>query len=212
LADAELLALVLRTGDRARDAWSLARELLDRFGGLAGLSSLPVSTLESEPGVGPAKSASLSAAFELARRIFELPLDRGQPIRSPLDVQRHFRPRLRTLQRESFQVLLLDGRHRLITIEEVSLGTLTASLVHPREVFREAIRHAAAAIVLVHNHPSGDPTPSSEDRSVTRRLGSAGQLLGISVLDHVIVTEGGYFSFQENGELLGKQCAERVEG
>jgi len=200
LADAELLALILRTGDRTRDAWTLARRLLERFEGLAGLMRSSASALESEPGLGPAKSASLCAAFELGRRITDRPLDRGRPIRSPIDVQRHFRPRLRDLQRESFQVLLLDGRHRLIAIEEVSLGTLTASLVHPREVFREAIRHAAAAIVLVHNHPSGDPTPSLEDRSVTGRLSSAGRLLGIQVLDHVIVSEGGYFSFQEAGD------------
>jgi DNA repair protein RadC len=208
LADAELLALVLRTGDRTRDAWSLARELLDRFDGLGGMSAAPGSALESEPGLGPAKAASLCAAFELARRIVDQPLDRGRPIRSPIDVQRHFRPRIQGLQRESFHVLMLDGRHRMIAIEEVSVGTLTASLVHPREVFREAIRHAAAAIVLVHNHPSGDPTPSSEDRSVTRRLGTAGRLLGIRVLDHVIVAEGGYFSFQEAGDELDAEPAD----
>jgi DNA repair protein RadC len=99
--------------------------------------------------------------------------------------------------RESFHVLMLDGRHRLIALEEVSVGTLTASLVHPREVFRGAIRHAAASILLVHNHPSGDPSPSAEDRAVTERLYGAGELLGISVIDHVIVAAEGYFSFRE---------------
>jgi DNA repair protein RadC len=152
------------------------------------------------PGLGPAKSASLRAAIELAWRIVDEPLELGQPIRSPADVQRHFRRSLRVLQQESFHVLLLDGRHRLIRAEEVSVGTLTASLVHPREVFRDAIRSAAAAIVLVHNHPSGDPSPSAEDRSVTERLRSAGALLGIRVLDHVIVADSGYFSFREAGE------------
>ncbi len=200
LADAELLALVLRTGDRKRDAWTIARIALDRFGGLDGLAAATGRALEATPGLGPAKAASLRAAIELARRIVDEPLERGQPIRSPADVQRHFRGRLRDHHRESFHVLLLDGRHRLISTEEVSVGTLTASLVHPREVFRDAIRNAAAALVLVHNHPSGDPSPSAEDRSVTERLRSAGLLLGIRVLDHVIVADSGYFSFRESGE------------
>jgi len=200
LADAELLALLLRTGDRTHDAWTIARAVLDRFGGLAGLAAATGPALEAMPGVGPAKSASLRAAIELARRIVDEPLERGRPIRSPADVQRHFRGQLRDFHRESFHVLLLDGRHRLIATEEVSVGTLTASLVHPREVFRDAIRHAAAALVLVHNHPSGDPSPSAEDRSVTERLRSAGLLLGIRVLDHVIVASSGYFSFREAGE------------
>ena len=152
------------------------------------------------PGVGPAKAASLCAALELASRIVDEPLDRGAAIRSPADVQRHFRRSLCRRPRESFHVLLLDGRHRLISSEEVSVGTLTASLVHPREVFRDAIRNAAAAIVLVHNHPSGDPSPSAEDRSVTSRLRTAGEVLGIRVVDHVIVAAAGYFSFREAGD------------
>jgi len=200
LADAELLALVLRTGDQHRDAWSLARSILQRFGGLPGLAGTSAASLEAMPGLGPAKSASLRASVELAKRLVDEPLQRGQPIRSPEDIQRHFRARLRDDRRESFHVLMLDGRHRLIRAEEVSVGTLTASLVHPREVFREAIRCAAAAVVLVHNHPSGDPTPSAEDRSVTERLREAGLLLGIRVLDHVIVTRASYFSFREAGE------------
>lgn len=207
LADAELLALVLRTGDRNHDASTIARAALDRFGGLVGLAAATGPALEAMPGLGPAKSASLRAAIELARRMLDEPLERGQPIRSPADVQRHFRGRLRDLRRESFHVLLLDGRHRLITTEEVSVGTLTASLVHPREVFRDAIRNAAAALVLVHNHPSGDPSPSAEDRSVTERLRSAGLLLGIRVLDHVIVAESGYFSFRETGETFDDEAS-----
>ncbi len=197
LADAELIALVLRTGDRNRDAWELARLLLDRFGGLARLAAEPAATLRLVPGLGPAKAAGLAAMLELGRRVASVPLERGQRIQSPLDVQRYFGPRLRECQRESFHVLLLDGRHRLIGLEAVSVGTLTASLVHPREVFREAIRRAAAAMLLVHNHPSGDPGPSLEDRDVTRRLQAAGELLGIRVLDHVIVAEEGYYSFRE---------------
>jgi DNA repair protein RadC len=190
----------LRTGDQSHDAWALAREILEQFGGLAGLAMTPSAALEAVPGLGPAKSASLRASIEIACRLVDEPLELGQPIRGPEDVQRHFRIRLSGLRRESFHVLLLDGRHRLISADEVSVGTLTASLVHPREVFREAIRSAAAALVLVHNHPSGDPSPSAEDRTVTKRLRSAGQLLGIRVLDHVIVTATRYFSFREEGE------------
>jgi DNA repair protein RadC len=130
-------------------------------------------------------------------------LERGQRIESPRDIQRHFRWRLRDWRRESFHVVLLDGRHRMMAVEAVSLGTLTASLVHPREVFREAIRRAAAAMLLVHNHPSGDPSPSQEDRDVTRRLEAAGELLGIRVLDHVIVAEDGYFSFRQQDPEFG---------
>lgn len=205
LADAELIALVLRTGDRKHDAWTIGRAMLERFGGLAGLAAATGPALEAMPGLGPAKSASLRAAIELARRIMDEPLERGQPIRCPADIQRHFRGYLRDRKRESFHVLLLDGRHRLIATEEVSVGTLTASLVHPREVFRDAIRNAAAALVLVHNHPSGDPSPSAEDRSVTERLRSAGLLLGIRVLDHVIVADSGYFSFRESGQAFDEE-------
>ncbi len=201
LSDAEVVALVLRTGDRARDAPTLSRSILERFGGLSGLAATSGHALEVEPGLGPAKVASLLASVELGRRVGHRRLERGRPIRNPIDVQRHFAPGLAAARRESFHVLLLDGRHRLIAVEDVSVGTLNASLVHPREVFRDAIRSAAAALVLVHNHPSGDPSPSAEDRRVTARLQAAGALLGIEVVDHVIVAEGGHFSFREAGEL-----------
>ncbi len=208
LADAELLALILRTGDRQQDAWSLARNLIERFAGLDGLLGASGSAIEAMPGLGPAKAASIRAAFELAQRVVSQPLEQGKPIRGPGDVQAHFESRLRHLRRESFHVVLLDGRHRLIAVEEVSVGTLTASLVHPREVFREAIRCAAGSLLLVHNHPSGDPRPSAEDRAVTSRLRAAGELLGIQVVDHVIVAVGGYFSFREAGEAVLNESPE----
>lgn len=201
LSDPELLALLLRTGRRSHGAEAVARELIAACGGLDELAGAGFAELAVLPGIGAAKAASLVAAFDLARRLSEVPFVIGRRVGSALDVERHFRPRLARRDRESFHVLALDGRHRLLREEEVSVGTLTASLVHPREVFRGAIRVSAAAIVLVHNHPSGDPSPSAEDRSVTRRLSEAGRVLGIEVLDHVVVARGGHFSFREAGGL-----------
>jgi len=198
LSDAELLALLLRTGDRGRDALAVATRLLALSGGLAGLARASAGELAVVPGVGPAKSASLRASVELGRRLAARRLAPGTPIRGPGDVFRHFHPRLRHASTERFFVVLLDGRHRVVRHELVSQGTLTASLVHPREVFRPALRASAAAVVLVHNHPSGDPTPSREDREITERLARAGELLGIPVLDHVVVAERGYRSVCED--------------
>ncbi len=201
LADAELLALLLRTGGGRRTASEVAAILLERHGGLVGLAAAGEREFSAAAGVGPAKSASLRACFELARRIASRRLEPGLPIRGPEDVHRHFHPTLRHIAQERFFVVLLDGRHRVIRHELVSQGTLTASLVHPREVFRPALREAAAAVVLVHNHPSGDPTPSAEDREITLRLARAGELLGIRVLDHVVVAECGFASLRELGVL-----------
>jgi len=201
LSDAEILALLLRTGSRKRDALVLGHEALLACGGLEGLSRRSCFELERLAGVGPAKAATLVAAFELGRRAASRPLRRGVSLGGPQDVFQHYGPLLRDEPRERFLVVMLDGRHRILGEATVSIGTLTASLVHPREVFRPALERAAAAIVLVHNHPSGDPSPSGEDRRVTRRLRSAGELLGVRVVDHVVVADAGYFSFQEAGEL-----------
>jgi DNA repair protein RadC len=201
LSDAELLALLVRTGGPAGDALAVAAELLRRHGGLPGLARAGVRELCSTPGMGPAKSAAVCASLEIGRRLAARRLSAGASIRGPADVHRHFHPRLRDAASERFVVVLLDGRHRVVRDELVSQGTLTASLVHPREVFRAALRESAAALVLVHNHPSGDPAPSPEDRAVTARLARAGELLGVRVLDHVIVAERGYFSFREDGAL-----------
>jgi len=200
LSDAELLALLLRTGARGRAATQLARQLL-AGGGLSTLAQAAPGELAAIAGIGPAKAATLLAAFELARRLAATPLQRGERLGSPGDVHRHFHPRLRDAPTEQFHILLLDARHRVLRSVLTSQGTLTASLVHPREVFRPALREGAAALVLVHNHPSGDPTPSLEDREITRRLARAGVLLGIPVLDHVIVADRGYASLREQGEL-----------
>lgn len=201
LSDAELVALLLRTGGGGRDALALAGSLLQRHGGIQGLAGAGGLELGNAPGVGPAKSASLVAALELGRRVAARRLRSGDAVRGPADVFRHFHSRLRDIRHERFLVLLLDGRHRLLREVVISQGTLTASLVHPREVFRPALREAAAAVVLVHNHPSGDPTPSTEDREITVRLADAGALVGIPVLDHVVVAERGWSSLCELGAI-----------
>jgi DNA repair protein RadC len=203
LSSAELIALLLRTGTRGSDALDVARALLARTGGLDRLESAPACDLAAVMGVGAAKAASLIAAFELGRRCAASHLPEGAALRSPEDVFRHFGARLRRLAQERFVVVYLDGRHRVLGEEMVSQGTLTASLVHPREVFRPALRASAAAVILVHNHPSGDPTPSAEDRAVTERLARAGEILGVRVLDHVVVAERGYVSLREDGALDG---------
>jgi len=210
LSDAELLALLFRTGSGEADALEVARQVLVDHGGLGALAKMAGRELLSVRGVGPAKSASLFAALELGRRLAARPLPPGDPVRGPADVARHFFPRLRHAPQESFYVLLLDGRHRVLSERLVSRGTLTASLVHPREVFRPAVRDAAAAMILVHNHPSGDPAPSAEDREVTTRLVRAGELMGIPVLDHVVVAELGFASLRELGFVLGKGAVRRT--
>ncbi len=201
LSDAELVALLLRTGGRASGVVALAEALLATHGGIHGLARAGARELAGVRGIGPAKSASVCASLELARRLAARRLEAGAPIRGPEDVHRHFHARLRHARSERFVVVLLDGRHRVVGEELISQGTLTASLVHPREVFRAALRESAAAIVLVHNHPSGDPAPSAEDRAVTGRLARAGELLGVRVLDHVVVAERGFYSFREAGDL-----------
>lgn len=199
LSDAELVALVLRTGGRAASAVAVATRTLASHGGLRALAGAASRQLSAEHGIGPAKAASLLAAFELGRRLAAQRLRPGQALCSPAEVAAAFHPRLRDAAHERFVAVLLDGRHRVLRDVVVSQGTLTASLVHPREVFRPALREAAAALILVHNHPSGDPSPSREDAEVTRRLARAGRLLGIEVLDHVIVAEQGFSSLRERG-------------
>lgn len=201
LSDAELLALLLRTGAAGEGVIDAAADLLRARGGLTGLARSIAPELLRSRGVGPAKAASLLAAFELGRRIAGRRLREGTTFRDPADVFAHFHPRLRDASQERFAIVLLDGRHRVLREEVISLGTLTASLVHPREVFRPALRACAAGLILVHNHPSGDPSPSAEDREVTERLAAAGELLGVRVLDHVIVAERGYCSLREEGLL-----------
>ncbi|MEJ7813035.1 MAG: DNA repair protein RadC [Gemmatimonadaceae bacterium] len=202
LSVAELLAILIGAGSRRRSALSLGQQVLAGSGGsLRRLSLQPVAALTGLPGIGLARAVAIHAALELGRRLATEARDEGIPLRSPRDVYLAFSVRLEDLPVEEFHVAVLDAQHRLERDVTVTRGILNSSLVHPREVFREAIAERAAAIVLVHNHPSGDPTPSADDRLVTDQLVAAGRLLDIPVHDHVIVGRGRYVSFAEAGLL-----------
>ncbi len=201
LSNAELLAIILRTGDASTKKTALdhARALLNRFKGFRAIGNATIAELCEFKGIGVAKAAQIMAAMEIARRFSSERLEDGIPFRSSRDVFNHFHERLRDKKKEIFIVLLLDGKNRRIKDITVSQGSLTASLVHPREVFNPVVRESAASIILVHNHPSGDPQPSVEDREITARLKDVGDLLGIKVLDHVIIGSGRYMSFADEG-------------
>jgi len=203
LSDAELLALIIRTGDHAsrQSAIDLGRSMLQTFGDLRRLSCTSFGELCEVKGAGPAKAASILASLTLANRVMTDRLESLERFTSPVQIFNHFHFRFRDRRKEHFLILLLDGKNRIIREEQVSEGSLNQSIVHPREVFKPAVRESAAAIILVHNHPSGDPAPSREDREITRRLKEGGDLLGIRVLDHIIIGDGSYLSFVEQGLL-----------
>ncbi len=187
LSNPELIAILLRTGIKGQSAVQVAQQLLKEFLSVEELARAPLEALAKVKGVGLTKAIQLKAAFELARRLSESTRDRQRPISSPEDAAAVVREEMRTLDREEFGVLLLNTKNGLIKKCPVSRGSLNASIVEPREVFKDAITASAASMILVHNHPSGDPTPSSEDIAITKRLVKAGELLNISVLDHVIL-------------------------
>ncbi|MCG3115683.1 MAG: DNA repair protein RadC [Candidatus Manganitrophus sp. SA1] len=199
LSDAQLLAILLRTGSDQANAVQLAIGLLDQFHELNNFANLSIKELCSIRGIGPAKAAQLKAAFELGRRSLVPPVSQRTKIHSSQDIFRHFSPTFRHLKKEIFKIVLLDQKNKIIRDVLVSEGSLTLTVVHPREVFNPAVRDSAASVVFLHNHPSGDPTPSSEDRELTRRLVAAGDLMGIQVLDHLIIGEDQYFSFSDAG-------------
>lgn len=207
LTDAELLALILGSGDPAssRSAVDLGRELLAEFKALRSLANASCAELQRVKGVGPAKATSLKAALELARRVNE----KDRPIEAPTrftkasQVFEHLNLdyEFRNIRKEYFMALLLDCKNRIMKRVQISEGSLNQSIVHPREVFNVAVRESAAAMILLHNHPSGDPAPSPEDHEVTRRLREAGELMGIKVIDHIIIGEGSFYSFADSGHL-----------
>ena len=202
LSTTELIATILGSGGTGGSALQCAHAVLQHAGGSLGrLATMPLAALTRIHGVGQARATAVHAALELGRRLSLEAREAGVPLRAPRDVVAVFAPRLQELPVEEFHVAVLDAQHRLERDVLVTRGLLNSSLVHPREVFREAIAERAAAVILVHNHPSGDPTPSAEDRAVTAQLVAAGRLLDIPGHDHIIVGRGRYLSFAEAGLL-----------
>jgi DNA repair protein RadC len=195
LRDSELMAILLRTGTKGKDVMKVSREVL-RKNPTKNLLALNFKDLAKIKGIGPGKACLLLAAFELTKRALEVEDNNLPTIISAKDAVAQLQE-LRTMKKEHFVVLYLNARNQLIHKETVSIGTLNASLIHPREVFKSAIDHLAASVILAHNHPSGSAEPSEDDLEVTKRLKEAGRILGIEVLDHVIITKNAYSSLKE---------------
>jgi DNA repair protein RadC len=203
LSDAELLAILLRTGNASTQETAVdqGRALLAQFGGVRGLQDASIKELCDQKGIGLAKAAQIKAALELAGRLNQKKIEPGSRFRSSQDVFDHFRHTLGEQRKETFHVVLLDRKNRRIKDVQVSEGSLTSSLVHPREVFHPVVRESAAALILIHNHPSGDPAPSPEDMEITERLKKVGDLMGVKILDHVIIGRDRYVSLADQGYL-----------
>lgn len=199
LADGELLALLLRTGTRGQHVLALADAILQRFGGVAGLLHAQARDLQGIKGLGPAKRAELLAVIELSRRSLGQRLQEAPAFAQPDEVAQYLQLHLAHKAHEVFAVLFLNSQHRLIAMEELFRGTLNQTSVYPREVVVRALHHQAAAVILAHNHPSGELTPSSADQTLTQRLQQALQLVDVQVLDHLIVAPGGHCSMQSRG-------------
>jgi DNA repair protein RadC len=193
LSTGELLAVILRVGTKGENVMSLAGKLLKKFG-LKGLSTASLRELTAVQGIKEVKAGQLLACFELARRLEAYNPDPKPKIRSSRDVYALLAPGMRDLKKEKFKALFLNTKNAIIKTETVSMGSLNGSLIHPREVFKTAILESAAGVIIVHNHPSGDPTPSPEDFEVTKRLIEAGNIVGIKLVDHVIIGSGGFES------------------
>lgn len=201
LANKELLAILLRTGNRRESALALAERLLARFGSLRELATTSYEELVTVNGIGPAKATDIIAAFELARRLGESHMEFQGVVNNPKDAAQLVLGELSRADKEHFMIIMLNTKHRVIAKKVISIGHLQASLVHPREMFKEAIRRSSAAVILVHNHPSGDLTPSRDDIATTERLKEVGDMIGIDVLDHIIIGDNRYLSFREQGLL-----------
>lgn len=200
LSTVELLAVVLRSGTEGETVVDQARALLEASGNtLRGLTALGPSDLRRVKGVGPAKVAQVLALVEIAKRFGEEEFAPGAAFTNSHDIFAHFRERLAGERQEQFYAVLLDNKNRKLKDVCISQGSLTASIVHPRDVYLSVIRESAAAVVFVHNHPSGDPTPSAEDIEITRRLRQVGELVGVRVLDHLVIGRGRYVSFVDDG-------------
>ena len=204
LSDAQLLAIILRTGGGGKSAIDLAMELLNSFRGLQEIEDASSGEFSVFKGMGHAKVAQIKAAFELGRRLLDEPHKKGPVFSSGDDVYLYYQQHFKNLKKEEFRCALLDAKNRLFKDCRISEGTLTHSLIHPREAFRFAIKESAASVIFVHNHPSGDPVPSREDKLITERLVSTGEIIGIKVLDHVIIGYDSYTSMMEKGYIRNK--------
>jgi len=202
LNDAELLAILLRTGVEGESALQLAHRLLAETGGIKYLARKSVEDILHLPGIGPAKAALICAAFELGRRVATAPASTLPVITCPDDAVELVMAEMTALEKEHFRVILLDVRNRVLGVDELSIGGLSRALADPRTLFKQALRKNASALILVHNHPSGDPSPSAEDVHLTRQMLQAGKLLDIAILDHIIIGDNNYCSLKEEG-LLG---------
>ena len=202
LSEAELLAIIIRDGMRNRSALDITKELLGSYdNSIATIAKLSVHDLVKIKGIGEAKAIAIVAAMELGRRrVSETAMQKGQ-ITSSADAYQLLHPRLRDLMQEAFWIILLDRRSKVISIEEVHLGGMASMVVDPKVVFQRALERKACSVILSHNHPSGAPSPSNEDIRLTEKMKSAGQFIDIKVLDHIIIGEGSYYSFADEGKL-----------
>jgi len=199
LSDVELLAIIIRDGSGKETALQLAERLLSAHHSFGELAQCTIGELTRVNGIGPAKAAQIKAALAIARRYASERLDPGTVVTGSGQLVRYMQEKLRGVKKELFFTLLLDTKHRIIREEQIAVGSLNETVVHPREVFKSAIRESAAKVLFVHNHPSGNPEPSLQDRRLTARLCQAGDVVGIGVLDHIVVGADGYFSFAEHG-------------
>jgi len=199
LSNSDLLAIILRTGTKNENIISLCSRLLKESGGLNGLINMTVSEYREITGIGNAKAASLIALMELCKRIKSYKSGNDYKIVSPKDAADLLMEEMRYLKKEYLKVILLNTKNVVLTVKDVSVGSLNSSIVHPREVFTYAVRDSSSSIIICHNHPSGDPTPSEEDINITRRLSESGRILGIELLDHIIIGDGTFVSLKEKG-------------
>ncbi len=198
LSNSELLALILRQGSKNNNVIDLANKLLSRYD-LKSISRKSLAELENINGIGNVKASQIIACFELARRLSSFTKEKRKLINAPEDILKLFSPEMSTLQQEHIKAVYLDSRKRIISEQTIFVGSLNSSVIHPRELLASAITERAAGIIIIHNHPSGDPSPSDEDLEITKQLIGASNLLEIDFLDHIIIGDKKYFSFRESG-------------
>lgn len=199
LSAQELLALIIGRGIPKKSVMNIAQELLSRFGSIKTISEASLEELSQIKGISLAKAAQIKACFELGKRQDLEPELKDFDIKNPQSVAKAIHAGIKDKAKEHFKLILLNTRNKIIGISTISIGSINASIVHPREVFKDAMMHNAYSVVLAHNHPSGDSEPSEDDLTITKRLVEAGKILGIEVIDHIIITKNGFFSFKEKG-------------